>query len=368
MVEAAPAGRERNSPTMRLVGTVRPRLRSVLAAEVAGLVVELPVDEGDGVKQGQVLCRLRDHPLRFRHAEASARRAELAASLAAAIAVRNKARFEVDRLSRLYTAGRGTEKEQQDAQADFDAAEARVEQARQALAAQEAVVEALADDLERTVIRAPFDGRVVSKRTEVGSWVMQGGPVLEVIDLSVARVRISVPESIVRFCGVGAEVGVAVEALGKTFSGTVARIIPEGDEKARTFPIEVDIHNPQTDLKAGMFVRAAVPSGPAVDALVVPKDAIVLRGPVSMVFVIRETPQGLVAMPLPVEIVSEILDRAAVRAPGLEAGDLVVVRGNEYMFSPTPVAIIPRENSAGGLPVSAAGEASPATTQPAEKD
>lgn len=365
-VEVAPVVLEQTAPTMRLVGTVRPRLRSVLAAEVAGMVVEMPVDEGDAVKQGQILCRLRDNQLRFRHAGASAQRAELAAALAAALAARTKAKFEVDRLSRLYAEGRGTEKEQQDAQADFDAADARVEQARQAVAAQEAAVEALADDLERTTIRAPFDGRIVSKRTEIGSWVMQGGAVFEMLDLGVARVRISVPESIIRYCGVGAPVGVTVEALGKSLTGAVARVIPDGDEKARTFPIEVDIPNPQTELKAGMFVRAATPSGPRAERLVVPKDAIVLRGPVSMVFVVREAEQGHMAMPLPVEVVAEIEDRAAIQTQGLRAGEMVVVRGNEYLFSPTPVVILPRGGDPGDPAASEPAKASPPATQPAD--
>ncbi|MBN2560931.1 MAG: efflux RND transporter periplasmic adaptor subunit [Phycisphaerae bacterium] len=349
-VEVAPVVLRDLAPTIRLVGTVRPCLRTLVASEVAGLVAELPVDEGDGVVKGQLICKLRDDRRRFAHAEALERQAQLTAELAERTAEFTKAKYEVDRTSRLWEQQRCTDKERQDARADCAAAEARVDQARHAVEAQKAGVEILADDLGRTSICSPCDGSVVAKHAELGSWVSQGGEIVELVDLSTARVRISVPEATIGYCEVGAEVQVSVEALGKVYHGAVSRVIPDAEERARTFPVEIDIANPAGELKAGMFARGAVPSGPRARQLVVPKDAVVLRGPMSMLYIVRDSEQGQMAMPLPVEVVSEVMDHVAVRAQGLVAGDQVVVRGNEYMFGPTPVIAMPTAPAAATQP------------------
>lgn len=364
-VEVAPVIEREVAPTIRLVGTVRPRMRSTVAAAVAGLVAEMAVDEGDVVKQGDLLCRLFDAPRRFAVAEAEARVAELKAQLGVQRAEYKKAEFERNRTEALWKLQRSTDKERSDAQADLDAAQSRVDEAKAAVVAAKAVVDRLAYDLSRTRVQAPFDGIVTNKETEVGAWADQGGAVVTLLDLSTVRVRVNVPEAHVGFCEVGAEADVAIEALNLHFSGRITRVIPDADARARTFPIDVDIPNPTGNLKAGMFVRANVPSGPKSRRLLIPKDAVVRRGPVPMVYVVRSSERGKMADIVPIEIVAEVLDYVAVESSGLAKGDEVVVRGNEFMMGPGPVIVKPgraashstpgnTENSPGSNPASPA--------------
>jgi RND family efflux transporter MFP subunit len=368
-VEVATVVQREVAPTIELVGTLRPRLRTVVSAEVSGLVAELPVDEGDRVTKGQLLCKLRDTPRRFAHAESVARRAELAAVLAERTAELSKARFEDERTARLWEQNRCSGKERHDAQADHAAAQGRLDQARHARESQKAVVDFLADELARTEIRAPCDGYVVAKYSEIGSWVREGGGIVSLVDLSTVRVRLPVPENMIAFAELGADARVSIEALGRVYTGKISRIIPYADERARTFPVEVDIANPTGALKAGMFARGAMPSGPRAERLIVPKDAVVIRGSTSMVFVIRKAESGQMAIPVPVEIISELLDMVAVRAEGLVAGDQVVVRGNESMFGPRPVIAMPQAGApttqpAGDVRLSEGGiSRSPATAR-----
>lgn len=349
-VRAARVTRSELQPTMRLTGTIRPRMRSTVAAEILGLVAEMPADEGDHLKKGDLICRLRDAPRVAAHDEAVARRHQLAEALTESKALLDKAEFEHRRIESLWKEERGTEKEYFDAQADFRAAQGRYAQAQHALAAQDAVVAFLADNLSRTEVRAPFDGVVVARMTEVGSWVEQGGAVVAMVDLSVARARVNVPESIVAYCSVGADVLVTVDALDRDYEGKISRVIPDADERARTFPVEVDLPNGDEALRAGMFISAAVPSGRRAERLVVPKDAVVLRGAAQTLFAIRETPQGMMAMPVNVKVTAEVGDKVAVEAPvedppwrELADGVQVVVRGNEFMFGPSPVDVLPED-------------------------
>lgn len=336
---------------MELVGTTGPRLRTLVASEVSGLVAELPVEEGDAVTRGRILCKLRDLPRRIAHDEAVAEQGRLAAVVKEREAEFVKAAFDKQRVARLWEKEQGSEKERIETQANFDMASGRVEQAKHDLEGQNAVVARLADDLERTVIRSPCDGYVVSKQTEIGSWLPQGGGVVELIDLSTVRVRVRVPEAIIAFCAVGAEVVVSVDALGRRYQAKITRVVPEAHERARTFPVDIDIPNTSGELKSGMLARVAVPAGRGAVRPVVPKDAVVRRGPGQIVFVVRKTDDGDMAVPLPIVIVSELRDYVAVEAAGLEAGDRVIVRGNEMMFAPGPVIAVPRQEPTTSQPV-----------------
>lgn len=341
-VAVAEARQVEVEPTLRVVGTIRPWRRSVVAADVAGIVNELPLEEGDVVTHGQLLCKLRDVTHRTAYDEAVARRDVLAAALEEQRALEAKAEFEQKRIAGLWELDRCTEKEFRDAEADHRAAVVRTLQAEHALRAQEAVVTRTADQLERTRIVAPFDGQVIAKRTEVGAWVDVGGEVAELLDLSTARVRVNVPEAIVDHCTVGDEVMVSVAAVGKDYAARISRVISSGDDRARSFPVEIDLPNEDGRLRDGMFVSAAVPSGKKEARLVIPKDAVVLRG-AQMIFVVHDGESGATAVPMTVQIISEYADRVAVEAAGLSAGDRVVIRGNEYMFGPSPVIIVPSE-------------------------
>ncbi len=346
-VEVSPAIEREVAPTARLVGTVRPRLRTTVAAAVAGIVEKLEIDDGDVVVAGQVLGRLRDATYKYAHAEAAARVAELTAAQAVSAAELRKAEFEHRRTERLHEQGRSTEKERSDALREFQAARSRVAQADGAAAAAKAVAALLAYELARTEIQAPVAGVIVARHTQVGAWLDRGGDVVDMVDLSTVRVRVSVPEAYVSFCAVGAEVLVTVDALRRDFSGRVGRVIPDADKQARTFPVDVDIPNPAGELMPGMFVRASVPCGRRARRVLVPKDAVVLRGDVPMVFVVRTAGDGQMAEMLPVRIISEMVDYHALEASGLSAGDLVVVRGNEFMPGPGPVKSIPHAEADG---------------------
>lgn len=109
-VEVAAVDREPVAPTIQLVGTVRPRIRTVVATEVAGLVAELPVSEGDPVKKGDVLCRLRETQRQLALEESKARLSELRDVIAEREATLRKTEFEAQRMEGLYKLERCTEK------------------------------------------------------------------------------------------------------------------------------------------------------------------------------------------------------------------------------------------------------------------
>ncbi|GMU24194.1 MAG: hypothetical protein AMXMBFR13_42700 [Phycisphaerae bacterium] len=389
-----PAEKREVSQTLPVIGSVQPLTRSLIASEVAGLVEEFPVDEGDRLEKGAVICKLRDTTRRFAYEEAQStlkqwqaqlaeleagtRKEELARARAAmeeARTIHERWKRELERVQRLWNEQSASLKEYNDTIADEAAARLRLAQAtadydlavagprkeeitraRMQVEAGRSMVARLKDDLERTVIRAPFTGYITRQYTDVGSWVTVGGTVVEMIDLERVKVRVDVPESAVSAARVGAEIGVTFDAVAGMFSGTIRHVIPQADERARTFPIEIEIPNDQRTLKSGMFARARVPAGPTRESVVVPRDAILQRGSTHMVVVVGPSPsgQGQVGMPVPVQLGASLGDWVAIDSSSVQPGMPVAVKGHDRIYGPQPAAPIPAGDPA----------TQPATTQP----
>lgn len=396
----------------RLVGNVIADKTARVAAEVAGAVREFEVHEGDFVEAGEPLCVLDAELAQLRLDEAKSRgdalRAELEelengtrkeeltrlkAAVDEADAMVEKWEFERNRIERLYEHSQSNPKEINETEQELAAARGRLAQAnaayetavngprkeqiaraRYSLAEQEAVIRQLERDRAKTRIRAPFSGFVTVKHVEVGEWVTAGGAVVEMVYVDRVRVRIDLPERAIRFAGVGAEATLEFEALGERRSAAIARIVPDANPAARTFPIEVDLENTDHAILPGMFVWAHVPAGPKEQRLLVPRDAVVPNSGGQQICVVRSNPQmGVVGMPTPVETGLEREGMVAVRAAGLQAGDLVVTRGNERIFGPTPITPMkpdgapvkmeqsgPSVGQPGGPPATARPEGAPA--------
>ena len=377
-VVAVPATERNVPPSLRLVGSVRPYRSSVIAAEVSGVVATYTATEGQYLEPGDTICRLNNTvpTLRLNEAQATldsllarlnelenGERPEELARLAAIVAETDaevgKWEFERKRVNGLFERGQCSEKEQHDTEMEYLVAVQRqaqaqaaldkarngtrpeiLAQAKQAVGAQQAVVQRMIRDVNKTEIRAPFAGALVSKLTEAGQWIEEGGAVCELVALDNVKIRVDVPERAIPFARVGAPATVEVEALGRTLAGEISRVIPLASPAARTFPVEIDEPNADHTLLPGMFVWAYVPAGPAGLRVMVTKDAIVPQGTTKVVYVIRPGADGgQMAIPTTVTTGLEFEGDVEVQAPDLKAGDLVVSRANERLNGPTPVVV-----------------------------
>ncbi|MFQ6048016.1 MAG: efflux RND transporter periplasmic adaptor subunit, partial [Phycisphaerae bacterium] len=328
---------ERNLPTtISVVGTVRPLRRTLVAAEAAGLVEQLSVRQGDRVEAGQVLCQLDDSLLRLQHRQAVAELAGLQERIGELEALFERWRYEKARIDRLYEQRVASEKEFRDITTEYQTVARRLAQARHSLQAGQARVAYLAKQLEKTTIRVPFSGHVVSLKTEVGQWLAPGSAVLELIDIAKVLVRVDVPASAVGFCGCGDPCQVTIDAVGRQFVGTIRHIIPQADQAARTVPVEIELDNQDGRLVAGMFARACVPAGPTVKRLLVPRDALSQQGPMRLVYLVQQSSQVSLATAVPVKVSGEYGAAVAVDSPMLSAGQKVIVRGNEQLLLTGP--------------------------------
>lgn len=326
--------------TSRLVGSVRPNRVSLIGAEVEGLVAALPVRRGDYLRAGDLVCRLNDDILQLELQAAQNKLASLKAAVDIAVADLDRWELEKQRVEELESAKRANAKEMYDTLADFLMAQNRVREARQAVAEQEALVQLKEVEIGKTNIQAPFDGYVTELHTEVGQWLPRGGQVVQMIDLEVVLVRVDAPESAIAHIQVGDEARIKFDALDGVFAGRVRYIVPQAQEQARTFPVDIEIANADHKLRSGLFARCTVKTGPAGQAIAVPKDAVVQRKGTNKIWMVQETGHGgPMAIPIAVTLGSEVGEWVAVTSGNVSAGMKIVVRGNEQLM-PFPATVV----------------------------
>jgi RND family efflux transporter MFP subunit len=300
--------------TIRLPGTVESRTISLVASEVSGLVVELPVREGSSVRKDQPLARLREDSLELRLISAGAQLKEARARL-------DQAERNLNRARDLFVSKVMSQAQLDDADSEFTAWQGRVE-------ILETDIRKIRLDLERSTIKAPFGGTVVSKRTEVGQWIAAGDPVMEIVALDDLEVRVDVPERYYRNLKATGVVTVTFDSLpGLQVNGRVSAIVPKADPQARTFPVKVRIPNRDGRIGVGMLSQVVLPAGESYRATVVPRDAVVRQGDEQVVFLINGDQKVERAT---VSTGDGVGSWIVVEGP-VKPGTKVVTRGNERL-------------------------------------
>jgi RND family efflux transporter MFP subunit len=222
------------------------------------------------------------------------------------------------------------------AESKYDEALDRYQSLKQELLRNEAEIELLKDDIRNKTVVAPFAGFVAEEHTQVGEWIDVGGPVVSLLDLGHIRITVDVPERYAMQLSQDSPVRVLVTSLSDdTFSGKISAVLPEGDMNARTFPVRIDLANPNLEIRSGLEATATFSLGTQRKALLVPKDAIVTAGTNRMVYVVADG----VAQPVPVQVIGYYDGNVAVEGP-LQPGAPVVIRGNERLMPGQPVQIL----------------------------
>ena len=359
------------------VGSIRADRRGMAGVEIAGYVDSVDIPEGVEVGADHVLARLRTDTLVPRMAEAAAeldlRKQELAeleagarpeeieqaeAELISARADLDTYAWKLEATERLREQARVTEEELREARRMVETTRARIRrleavlallregpraerkaQARARVAAQEAVVKSLEDEERRHQVMTPFPGIVLRRLVEPGTWVAPGQAVAELVDLTNLDVEVPVLEDDLASLREGMKVTVEVDALpGRLVTGTIYRLMPVVDPKARTLPVRVRLPGRDDErgrmLRPGMFCRVHIAGTTERQALVVPKDAIVLGQREPFVYVVD--PESSTVRPVNVRLGVAVGDDIEVQGP-LAAGMNVVIRGNERLRPGMPV-------------------------------
>jgi membrane fusion protein (multidrug efflux system) len=312
-VRVAPVEEKMVSDQISLVGTAEAIAESTVAAEVAGVVAYFPVKEGDFIKKGALLLRLRSTQLNLRYKGIVATREKIKANL-------QNAEKELKRLNILKDAN-------SIAETQFDNAYFAHQALLQELKAKEAEIEQIEYELKQKKVVAPFSGFVSKEHTQLGEWVSTGGAVVTLLDLGQIKITVDVPERYSVLLYPESPVKVMIKSVSDDpVSGKIYAVLPQGDPDSRTFPVIINLDNSDFKIKSGMEAMVTFNLSTKKNALLLPKDAIVTAGNNKLVFMVVD---GKVA-PVNVEILGYYDGNVAV-AGSLTPGAKVVVRGNERL-------------------------------------
>ena len=309
----------RMPPHGRYVGTVFYSEVSDVATEVSGIVERILVEEGQRVKKGDVFAKLNADIM-------NKKREATKAAYEQSIAELEKAALDLSRIENLYN-------RKSVAQQLYDEHRFRVKSLEKKVQALKAETEGLAVEVEKKVIRAPFQGIVIRRFVDRGEWLSQGQPVATLARDDMLEVVVDVPERVVRFIRRGHEV--IVEAGGKQREGEVLTLIPQGDVATRTFPVKIRIPN-DGSLMEGMEAQVTLPEGENRAVFVVSRDAIVSGFGTDRIFTVADS----VASALPVNVIGYQGNMAGIEGQGLKQGLKAVVKGNERLRDGQPVRIL----------------------------
>lgn len=315
-----------------LSGTVTSARVSRLSTEVSGQVESMRVDLGDHVKADEVLLALDSEIGQWEHQASQALTEQLRAELSDA--------------RRRYEDAQRLRKQNSIPENEIQLRQAEVQIRAAALKRQQAEEKKQQARIERYLLRAPFDGVISDKLTEVGEWIAPGTPVLELVALDTLYADFAVPQQYYRLINENSQITLTLDALAQQqFEGRIERVVPVNNPDARTFMLRVLFKQPDTYITPGMSVDGLLQLSSRVRGVVVSRDA-VLRYPDGRVtvWVVNEEDDGFRVSEQIVTTGHGFNGLVEIRE-GIDAGDRLVVEGNEALQAGQQVRIEPRNGA-----------------------
>lgn len=288
-------------------GAIEAVQQATISAQTSGRVVAVNFDVDDYVTKGDVLIRFRD--------------TEQRAALKSAQARFNEAEATFNRTKDIYQKKLVARSVYDQAQANYKAARAALEQAQ--------------EELDNTVVRAPYSGIVVKRQIEVGELATPGRPLMTGISLEQLRVVADVPQMYINTLREHAKARVILSDGGASTSveGTKLTISPYADSASHTFKVRVELPSGQHGVYPGMFAKVAFDIGEE-QRLLVPTAAVVHRSEVTAVYVVQD--DGSVVMRY-IRVGRTLPDGSIEVLAGLSAGEKVAldpIRAGIYLKNP----------------------------------
>jgi HlyD family secretion protein len=290
-VQTEPVARRTLTELVVATGRIQPVTKVVINPEVSGEIVDLPVREGQVVKKGDLLVRIRPDPYVASRNSADATYRSALANIELSRAEREKARIEFARFEKLFGDRLVSESEFLSAKTALDVATARFETSGHQANQTKAALARAEEDLAKTTIVAPIDGIVTNLRSErgervVGTAMMAGTEIMTVADLNEMEARVDVGEIDVVLVCIGQKARLEVDSFrDRKFAGVVTEIANAArtqgmntQQEATKFEVRIRVQEKE-NFRPGMSVTAEVETRYRTNVLTVPLQCVTTRLP-----------------------------------------------------------------------------------------
>ncbi len=287
-VQVESASKRTITARVKATGEITAERKVGISTKVIGEIVALPVHEGSEVKTGDILIQIERKQFEAQRDQARSALSQAEVSIKRLQLQTQVGKKNLERAQELSTKGFGSETELENAQVAYSSAQVELEAQEHAVEQSRSMLQRANDDLERTTIRSPMDGRVIQLNTEKGetaipgSTNLPGSQLMTVADMSHLVAEVDVSESDVVRLEVGQKAQIVVDALGeKPLAGRVSEIGSSGRKDASTgvvkFRVKVALETPDPALHPSMTAKVNVLTASHVDVISVPIQAVVKR-------------------------------------------------------------------------------------------
>ncbi len=274
------------SETVSGTGTVKPVKTVTIMSEVMGKIIKLPVKEGDFVKKGDLLCRIDDKNLRNEVARLRAELKRQKLILKQLEVDLGQTEKELNRKKRLYKSGILSKDDYEKIESEYQSKKLKVEQQRFYLKQTKASLDKAIENLSKTRILAPIDGKITSLKKEIGEQVIQGtinnpGSVIMVLsDMNKLELEVDVNEVDAVLLKKGMDTDIHLDAFdNKVFKGEVKQISESAEKPVgrdvSLFKVKIDFKENNKRIKPGMSGRAEIVVRRSKNALTIPIETVI---------------------------------------------------------------------------------------------
>lgn len=278
-------------------GRVYPVVQVKISPEVSGEIIELPVKEGQQVKRGDLLLKIKPDLYIANQNSSEANYRSSLASKATATANLRRAQLEYDRIEQLFNSKLVSDSVFLEAKTTLDVATAQKESSTHQVEMAKAALDRAGEDLRKTTILSPIDGTVSQLRSQlgervVGTAMMAGTEVMTIADLNEMEARVDIGEIDVVLISIGQNARLEVDAFkDRKFGGTVTEIanasknlglggMGGGGASQDATKFEVKIHIKEKEVfRPGMSVTAEIETRSRTNVLCVPIASVTTRLP-----------------------------------------------------------------------------------------
>lgn len=271
-------------------GKINPVKQVIITPEVTGEIVELPVEEGDKVKKGELLIRIKPDIYIAQKESAEARLESAKAQLKVREANLIQIKAEYERINELYEKGLASDQELEIARSSYLQSEGNYEAQKAAVTQAEGSLDEAEEQLAKTAIYSPLNGTVSALNVELservlGSGFSQGTNIMTVAALDEMEATVEVDENDVVLVAVGDTAKIEIDAFrDKTFLGTVTQIgnsaITTGagtQDEVVNFEVKIRLMEANPEIRPGMSCDADIETETRVDVVSVPIQSVTVR-------------------------------------------------------------------------------------------
>ena len=364
-VQVKAAEKKPLQPFVEAIGTLYPNDEVTVSTEVDGILSDLKAEEGTRVSKGMLLAQIddTDYLLEVKRAEATVEAADsrlqqlvtgarpqeiqlAKAEIDQSLADLEKRKADRERAKKLFDGQYISAQDWDAARTAYEVAVATHQKAKQNLGLvtegprkeeiaaaraqldqSKAALSLARQKLGKTKVSSPLAGVVRLKRVSKGEFVKNGNPLFTIIQSNPLKLRFTLSEKDVGKVKPSQEVLLRVDAFAdKEFKGKVTTIFPSLEEKTRTLMVEALVPNPEESLKAGLFTKVILYTGPPKETVVIPITALLYEEAKIKVFV----EDGGRAKEKSISIGGKYGELMEI-AEGLKEGEKVVVAGQQNL-------------------------------------